>query len=343
MGEESVSMKHLQKTVTMVLVVLLAAASFNLSGCFGIGKQGSLTLPAATIAPPEINSSGVLTVGVDPAHAPFAGSSGGKTIGMDVDIAAAIAEKLGLRLSIVPVQSGEDVSSKLKNHEIDLYMGLQTDATSTYSEAQVGPYLVDGPAVFMIDVSGDMPFDPNQLVGVQIAAQEKSLSAWQVGKDYGEANVLSLATLEEVFNQLNSGAVSYAAADAVVGSFLAMDYKNIRCKSILGSAKGVYMGVAKDRAELASRLTEVLKTLRDDGSLEVIIAKWLGSYAAALVSNNSSIEKVTSAGDSAVGDVGVDPNSVQGNGGAGDAGGTEGGTGGDGEGDGAGEGGAGGV
>ena len=310
-------MKHLQKIVSMVLTGVLLAASFGLSGCFAVGKQGGLALPAATIAPPEINSSGMLTVGVDPSKAPFAGSASGKTIGLDVDIAAAIAEKLGLKLNIVSVHSGEDVSSKLANHEIDVYMGLQTDATSTYSQAQIGPYLVDGPAVFMIDVSGDMPFDPNQLVGVQIAAQEKSLSAWQIGKDYGEANVKSFATLEEVFNQLDSGAVSYAAVDAVVGSFKATDYKNIHCKQILGSPKGVYMGVASDRSELSSRLTEVLKTLRDDGTLGVIIAKWLGQSAASLVSNSGSIEKVAAGGVGGNGgnggNGGVDPGSVQGN------------------------------
>ena len=139
------------------------------------------------------------------------------------------------------------------------------------------------------------PISSATLAGVSIAAQEESLSAWQVSKDFGDNNLLTFATLDAAFDQLNTGAVSYAAADAIVGSFLAVTaYENVRCVGLLTEPKGIYLGTATDKTELANRLTDALRTLRDGGALQVIVAKWLGPVSAQTVLSDQAI--VTLAG-----------------------------------------------
>jgi polar amino acid transport system substrate-binding protein len=289
-----------RRVLTGVLIAVLAVASLGLTGCFGSGETGSLTLGSAKVAPPAIGEQGVLRVGVDSSHAPFAGLSNGKTIGIDVDVAAALAEELGLRLRIVDIRD-QDPSSLLKDGTIDLVMGIQGDTssatatTAAFSETRVGPYLVDGPAVFTVGISDTTQgFDPATLAGVSIAAQEESLSAWQVSKDFGDNNLLTFATLNAAFDQLNAGAVSYAAADAIVGSFLAITYENIRCVGLLTEPKGIYLGTATDKTELANKLMDALRVLRDSGNLQIIIAKWLGPVSTKTVLSDQAI--VTLAG-----------------------------------------------
>jgi polar amino acid transport system substrate-binding protein len=255
----------------------------------------------AVIAPPGIASEHTLRVGVDSSHAPFAGSAGNDIIGIDIDIAAALAEQMGLNLVPVDVK-GQDVGALLRAGEIDVAMGIQPDAAADFSEAQVGPYLVDGPAVFTVGLS-DTPqsFDPAQLNGMKVVAQEGSLSAWQVGKDYGDDSLVTYPSLTMVFEELSNGVASYAAADAIVGSFLAVQYENVRCEGMLSEPKGVYMGVATDKQELATKLTEALRGLRDGGTIQIIVAKWLGPVSAQTVLSAQAIMVDPAAGTSAEG------------------------------------------
>jgi polar amino acid transport system substrate-binding protein len=290
-------MKLWRRIQAAVLVVVLAVCSLGLAGCFSFGKEGTLTLPNATIAPPGIASAGSLRVGVDSSHAPFAGLSGDKVIGIDVDIAAALAEQMGLRLIIVDVKS-QDVAALLREGTIDIAMGIQSDATTPFGEVQVGPYLLDGPAAFTVGLSDTPPlFDPAQLNGMRIVAQEGSLSAWQVGKSYGEESLVTYPSLNLVFDELSRGSVSYAAADAIVGSFLAVQYENIRCEGLLSDAQGIYLGVANDRQELSAALTEALRGLRDGGILQLVVSKWLGPVSTRTVMSEQAIVALGQTGE----------------------------------------------
>jgi polar amino acid transport system substrate-binding protein len=298
-------MKHWRQVLTGIVAVVMVCASLGLAGCFTPGKTGSLSLSTPIVAPPNISTEGVLRVWVDSTKAPFAGHSEGEVIGIDVDIAAALAEQMGLKLEIVEPDDfpGKDVSALLRDGDIDMAMGIQGEVADAFTEVQVGPYLVDGPAIFAIGLSDELrAFDPAQIAGMTVVAQEGSLSAWQVSKDYGDGNLLTYPSLEKVFDELAAGAFSYAAADAVVGSFLAVQYENVRCEGLLTGPTGIYMGVATGKEELATRLTEALRNLRDGGNLQIIIAKWLGPLSAQTVLSSQAIISLTTTEDAAGGE-----------------------------------------
>jgi ABC-type amino acid transport substrate-binding protein len=204
---------------------------------------------------------------------------------------------MGLRLEIVESDDfpGKDVSALLRDGDVDVAMGIQGDVAEGFTEAQIGPYLVDGPAIFAVGLS-DEPgvFDPAQIAGMDVVAQDTSLAAWQINKDYGDGNLVTYPSLEKVFEELSDGAASYAAADAVVGSFLAVQYyENIRCEGFLTGPAGRYMGVATDKEELATKLTEALRSLRDGGNLQIVLAKWLGPVSARTVLSSQAIVSLT--------------------------------------------------
>jgi polar amino acid transport system substrate-binding protein len=282
-----------------ILSVILAFALLGLTGCFGFGGQEKLTLPAAKVKAPGIAQDGVLRVGVDSSKAPFAGRPDNTIIGIDVDIAAALAEQMGLELLLVDT-NGQDINALLKDGTVDVVMNIQGDIAASFSEVQVGPYLIDGPAIFAVGLSSEaQAFDPAQLNGMTIAAQEASLAAWQVGKDYGDDKLLTFPSLNGALDELSAGGVSYAAADAIVGSYLAVQqYKDIRCEGLLVEPQGVYMGVATDKTELATALTEALRSLRDGGNLQVIVAKWLGPVSAQTVLSDQAIVSLASSDSS---------------------------------------------
>jgi polar amino acid transport system substrate-binding protein len=291
-------MKLWRRIVVGVLISLLTGLSLGLVGCFGPSKGGGISLPSAAVTPPDIAEAGVLRVGVDSSRAPFAGLSDGKIVGIDVDIAAALAENMGLTLVVIDVKD-QDINALLADGAIDVAMGIQGDAASSFNETQIGPYLIDGPAVFTVGLSGEsQSFDPAQLNGMTVVAQEESLAAWQVGKDYGDGNLRTYPSLNGAFDELVAGSASYAAADAIVGSFLAIQYDGIRCEGMLADSQGVCLGVATSKQGLATKLTDALRALRDGGNLQVIIAKWLGPLSAQMVLSTQAIVALSATGES---------------------------------------------
>jgi polar amino acid transport system substrate-binding protein len=227
--------------------------------------------------------------------------SGFEIIGIDADIAYAIGDKLGLRIELVDM-AGKNVDAELLAGRVDIVMGLEPDAKTYYQAHTVGPYLVDGPAVFAVRRTQDTkPFALTDLTGARIGAQEKSVSANKVTELVGAANITTFPlprALEAAFNALAAGTVSYVAADAITGSFLAIDYKDVACVGLLGTPLGVYIGVAPANREFATVLSNAVTELRVQGTLKVVVTKWLGSFSTGVVASDQAITGINTAGSS---------------------------------------------
>jgi polar amino acid transport system substrate-binding protein len=84
------------------VLALLVAATLAL-GAVACSKRSVEPELKPKIFPPTIAEAGVLRAGVDLDYPPSAGVDKGTEAGIDVDVAAAIAERLGLRLRLVDV------------------------------------------------------------------------------------------------------------------------------------------------------------------------------------------------------------------------------------------------
>jgi len=285
-------MKYLRraKTVaTLALASLLALSLVTLGGC--LGTTGSRDIPLTpTISSPVIGVDGVLRVGVDSGKVPYAGlDREGNIVGIDVDVAAAIAQELGLRLEVVDT-AGRSAESMLAEGNIDMVMDIEQTGGSTVRGTQIGPYVESGPALFTIVISDTPPqVELASLAGTSVAAQRDSMSSWSVEEIIGVGTTDPRDNLEDAFRALERGEVAFAAADAVVGSYLALEFTNISCVKMLGNPIGVYIAVSAENTQLAEALTKALRTIRDGGILKTILAKWLSPVSASVVMGNSAI------------------------------------------------------
>ena len=291
-----------QKTRHLFATLLTFAlmASLILSGCAGVtgSKQQALT---PTIDTPAIHNSGHLLVGVDSTHAPYAGASRGKVVGIDVDVASALAQQLGLKVEIIDM-AGKNPDDLLASGNVDLVMDVEQSGSNVTQGKTVGPYLLSGPALFAKIRSNEVPsIDTNTLTGSKIAAQKDSLSAWTVDELIGKGTANPVASLADALRAVNDGSSTYAAADAVVGSYLAVEYGDISCVKLLGTPIGVYCAVAKDNTALADALTAALRNIRDNGELAVILSKWLGVVSSKVVTSSQAVVAQNTTGNSALG------------------------------------------
>lgn len=290
-----------RRFVMAALGAALACMTLMLAGCSGSGSYQP-ELKSAEVAPPVIGEEGTLRVGVNTENPPLAGMGSGKIIGIDVDIASAIADQLGLKISIVDV--GSDPAAAIADGKVDVVMGI--DAANADSSYWVSPsYLPTGIAVFALNADAGIPTADSDAT---FAAQVSSKSAWAVSNEFGESALTPTDTLKDAFVALRDGTVKYVAADAIIGLYAAHGLDgglDVSIVSMLMKPSGYCMAVATDNADLQKAAGDVLASLAGNGTIDVIERKWLGTSVALdslPVIGDSSSSEGGDDGDSSDGD-----------------------------------------
>lgn len=259
----------MKKRLSMVVSLALAAClALMLGGC-SEGYEPQLGEPA--VSAEALADPGVLTVGVDASSYPFAGESKGRIVGYNVDVAAAVADELGLRLELV--DTGMNGIAAL-GQGVDLLMGVDSSEVSGEACWLSPAYAPAAVAVFAADPEAPAPQADGQTV---IGAQSSSLASWAVVQYYGAEALKSSIDLKEIFQGVKDGADAYAAADAVVGSYLANRLgMDTRIAGLLKEPGGYCMGVSGSNFELQEAVANALAAIQANGVMGVIDTRWLG-------------------------------------------------------------------
>ena len=254
----------------VIICAIVACAALLLTGC-----ETQTYTPQSkqqTVSASALGAAGTVRVGVNSASAPLAGqsSSSSRIVGIDVDVASYIADQLGCKVEIIDV--GNDPATALANNTVDLVLGVDI----TEEEAQYwrsAPYLKAGVALFGAASETAVPTVDSK---PQIAAQASSKSSWRVTNLYGDDSLVAQDDLKSAFAALDSGAVQYVAADAVIGTYVAAtnDY-DCKIVALLQDASGYCAAVNAANVELQSAVSSAMDSLTNGGVMRVIESKWL--------------------------------------------------------------------
>ncbi len=258
------------------LIGALACAlclALALAGCSQSGSYKAKTL-TPTVSSPAIAENGTLRVGVDVGGgAPFVTSaSTSNPQGFDVDMAAALADQLGLKLKIV--DTAGDAASALSNGTVDIVMGQSSSGKSS-SMWLSDPYIETGVALFAASGSS-VPTSP--AASSSIAAQSSSTSAWAVENAFGDEALNPASDLVSAFSLVETGKATYVAADAVIGTYAASRQNvDVAPIALLGSKGGYCIGVSTSNQNLQTAVSGALSAILSNGVSDVVCEKWLGS------------------------------------------------------------------
>lgn len=261
----------MKRSVKAILAMCLASVmAFALCGCSS--NTYTPTLKDSTIDSSALVTDGTLTVGVNASNAPFAFQQDGKIVGLDVDVAAALADQMGLKLQITDV--GSDPNTAIKNGTVDIVMGIQKTDTSVdawLSDA----YLSTATALFSTDENAGLP---SKSTSTTIAAQASSVSANEVTNQFGADYLTSTNDLQSAFSNLESGTVKYVAADAVAGSYIVrQSHYSAKIIGLMEKPTGYCVGVSSSNTTLKTEIANAMANISDQGILGVIQQSWLGS------------------------------------------------------------------
>lgn len=271
-----------------VSVAVSLAALLLVTGCTSAKKTSTLK---PKVTPPAIAKAGVLKVGVDLSYPPFAGTDAGKQAGIDVDVASALAGKLGLTVKLVDVKPA-DAAKALSSGKADVVLSVPLTAEALSGAAIAGTYISDGPALF-VSADASASIDPtltiDSLGSGKVGAQKESVAYWAAARELGgEQAVTGYATLREALDALAAGDVDVVAGDAIVGAYIARDMSQIHFAGQGADATLLGVAVNPDNTTLSEKMRDALDQLAADGVLDTVRRKWVGDLPELKVSDEAS-------------------------------------------------------
>ena len=258
------------KKASILLVTLMLALGVGLlSGC-SFNKSYTPEPTEQKIDNSLLHTPGTLRVGVDASNAPYAAESQGAIVGIDVDVAAALADELGLKLELVDIGSSADQAFTSDN--VDIVMGVGSDSQNCWVS---NPYLTSSIVLFAAEDNTAIPKDGDVYV---VAAQASSMSAFEVGNRLGEDHLDATADIQAAFEHLADGTAKYIATDSTIGSYVAHSNGTaIYPVALLTEETNYCIGAPTTATGLQDAISDALNKLSNGGVLSVIDSKWLGT------------------------------------------------------------------
>lgn len=284
------AVRHKGIGAAIAVVAVAMVALFAMSAC------QTKTEVDTTLSPKLSSGStitgGTLTVGINASNSPYGGTNNdNETVGLDVDVAAALADELGMKLQIVDVNSNG--RSALTNKQVDMVLGATKsggDKTVSYTDA----YIDDGASLYCLQENAPKSINTFKLGSGKILAQSGTASAYAAQEALGNQAVQTTSTLQDAFQSLESGEQKYLVADAVIGDYFARNYSGVERVNFISasSVTPMYGMTLTSNAELTSKVDEALQTISQNGVLRVVVAKWLGTGTESLLPGGTDISKL---------------------------------------------------
>jgi polar amino acid transport system substrate-binding protein len=283
------------RVIAAVKVLVVAVFAVALVGCtlpFGLGasKSDSSSEDTTQTLTPKVSASalveeGVLTVGLITSNgAPEVISSGSKGyVGYDVDVAAALAQELGLTVRYVEFEYVKDAL----NADVDVIMGV--GASDASSLTVVSTYIEQATALFT-RASAPEVATMQEVAGNPVGVQTGSTAQKLLENSNLLVSPTTYTNLNDAFDALENGQVDFVACQAFPGGYLASLASGVSFAGTLDapSAKGI--GIAGVNTELISAAQDAMSTLTSNGVIDILRARWVGSMP--LLTTNTQIEGV---------------------------------------------------
>ncbi len=277
-------MKTLKKIIALVcaaaMVCALAAcgektqpATDTPNNSTGTSVTDTATSDTAVSGDIKYTVDGKLTMGTNAEFPPYEYHEGGDIVGIDAEIAALIAQKLGVELEIKDMEF-DSIIGAVQTGSIDIGMAgmsvtedrLKTvDFTNNYTTAAQVIIVKDDSIVASID----------DLKDKKVGVQESTTGDMSVTEDLGEDHVKRYNKGSDAVSALKSGAVDAVVIDGEPAKSYVAANEGLKILETNYATEEYAIAVNKDNAALTEAINKALTELEADGSIEKIINKYI--------------------------------------------------------------------
>lgn len=271
--------------IGMVLSLAACGSSGKNSGSDG-GSEGGITKSASIdMSNVKLKSDGVLTVGSEIGYPPFEdfADDGTTPIGFDIDIATAVASKMGLKVNFINTAWDGIFAGIGVNYDIAcsaVTITPERQETMLFST----PYINNYQAVVLLANDDRKINSFMDLDGMSISLQKETTSDILMSdyKSTGTIDIQIVANekITSCFTQLQNGEVDAVVVDSTVADGYINSSKDfVIAYEDKDEAEQFGIAMGKDNTALQTAINQALKELEAEGFIKETYDFWFGAAA----------------------------------------------------------------
>lgn len=285
-----------KKIVLLTVVAVVAALSLSviLAGC--------TTVDMSKAGPEEIKEYGKLAVATSPDFPPFESlDKAGNVIGWDIDVAKALAEKLGVELEIQKMEF-DAVLSSVAAGKVHIGMAGISNTAKRDESVDFSLNVFDSSQMIIVRADNTSINGPMDLAGKTVAVQAGTIGNWlaEMDEDYAynfddDGNVLldepilgapktvtklssGLMAIQQVKNgQADAVILDKLPAKTIVEKLNAEGGNQLKILDMSVYDDAYAFAIGEGNTALKAWIDEALTELKEEGFFEELNSKWFGS------------------------------------------------------------------
>ena len=216
---------------------------------------------------------GVLTMGTNAAFPPQEYKDGDDIVGIDAEIAQAMADKLGLKLEIGDMDFDSLIAS-IQSGKVDMSLAGMTVTEARKQNVDFTDSYATGVQVIIVKDDSDIA-SVDDLQDKLIGVQQGTTGHLYCSDDFGEDHVNALPNGATAVQALLQGKVDCVVIDQEPAKAFVEANEGLKILDTAYTTEDYAAAVSKDNPELTAALNKALQELKDDGTIQGILDKYI--------------------------------------------------------------------
>ncbi len=266
----------------LLSILLAVGMSVALMGCGGSPSVSS-GVPSADSSPLHLAQAGVLTMATSAAFPPYESYDGENIVGIDADLAAALAERLGLQLKIVDMDFGSLIGA-VETGKVDLCMAGMTASPERAKNVNFSTSYATGIQAVIVGEHSDirtvedlyamLDEGKDLLVGTQEATTGYLYATKSVEEGgFGENHVVGFQNGAAAVQALMLGKIDCVIIDNQPAKEFVAANRALRLLDTEYVSEEYAIALPKTNAALEEAVNQALAELLEDGTVQTILDK----------------------------------------------------------------------
>lgn len=267
------------KKFSIAMLSMVLAGSMLLTGCGG-SKTADSSSDAQDSTTSTSADGGTLRMGTNATFPPyeFVGDDG-NVQGIDADIAAAVADKLGMKLEITDMEF-DSLIPALQSDTIDMALAGMTVMPERQESVDFSDSYAKGVQVIIVKDGSDIA-SPDDLEGKSIGVQTGTTGDIYCTDDYGQENVKQFNNGPLAVAALVNGQIDCVVIDQEPAKNYVAANSGLKILDTAYADEDYAIAIKKGNTELLDKVNGALKELQDDGTVQSIVDKYITTDSAA--------------------------------------------------------------
>ena len=225
-------------------------------------------------------NEGVLTMATNAAFPPYEYIEGGEIVGIDAEIAAAVAEKLGLQLQIDDMEF-DSIIEAVKGGKADVGLAGMTVTPDRQEEVDFTVSYATGVQVVIVTEDSEIASVDDlfaegamHIIGVQRNTTGDLYTTWDL-EDAGLATIDRYSKGAEAVQALKTGKVDCVVIDNEPAKAFVSEIEGLKILETEYVTEEYAAAMNKNNTELNEAINAAVQALIEDGTVQKIIDKYI--------------------------------------------------------------------